>query len=65
MWDDIIKIPTETEMLGRTMRSLIHFALIGGALVAALGEPAVAQDYPTRPVTFVVPYAPEIGRAHV
>src|SRR6201989_1186769 len=33
-------------------------ALIGCALLALANAPAGAQDYPTRPVTFVVPYAP-------
>jgi tripartite-type tricarboxylate transporter receptor subunit TctC len=33
-------------------------ALIGGAFLGGAIAPACAQDYPTRPVTFVVPYAP-------
>jgi tripartite-type tricarboxylate transporter receptor subunit TctC len=32
--------------------------LIAVCLVAALGAPAFAQDYPARPVTFLVPFAP-------
>ena len=38
--------------------TLLRFALIGCALIALAPAGAAAQDYPTRPVTFVVPYAP-------
>jgi tripartite-type tricarboxylate transporter receptor subunit TctC len=31
---------------------------LAAALVVALGAPAGAQDWPTRPVTMVVPFAP-------
>src|SRR5262245_49832245 len=40
------------------MRALVHSAMIGCALLAAADGRAAAQDYPARPVTFVVPYAP-------
>jgi tripartite-type tricarboxylate transporter receptor subunit TctC len=38
--------------------TLLRFALIGCALIGLAAGGAGAQDYPTRPVTFVVPYAP-------
>jgi tripartite-type tricarboxylate transporter receptor subunit TctC len=37
------------------MRRLLAWALLGGIIVAA---PADAQNYPTRTITFVVPFAP-------
>jgi tripartite-type tricarboxylate transporter receptor subunit TctC len=39
-------------------RTVLRSALIGGAFLALVPQCALAQDYPTRPVTFVVPYAP-------
>jgi len=36
----------------------LRATLIGGVLLAGLIAPAQGQDYPTRPVTFVVPYTP-------
>jgi len=38
------------------MRSLIA-AMLGIGIAAACAMPAAAQDYPTRPITLVVPYA--------
>ena len=38
--------------------TMLPLALIGCALVCLAPERAPAQDYPTRPITFVVPYAP-------
>jgi tripartite-type tricarboxylate transporter receptor subunit TctC len=38
--------------------TLLRFALVGCALIGLTPAGAGAQDYPTRPVTFVVPYAP-------
>jgi tripartite-type tricarboxylate transporter receptor subunit TctC len=38
--------------------TLLRSALIGCALLSLATAPAPAQDYPARPVTFVVPYAP-------
>ena len=37
---------------------MARLALLLAALLAALGSPAQAADYPTRPVKFVVPYPP-------
>ncbi len=38
--------------------TLLRSALIGCALIGLVVSRAPAEDYPTRPVTFVVPYAP-------
>jgi tripartite-type tricarboxylate transporter receptor subunit TctC len=40
------------------MPSLLHCCLRGVLVLAAIGTPAAAQDYPSRPVTIVVGYAP-------
>ena len=32
-------------------------ALLAGALAAAFAAPALAQDFPSRPITLVVPFA--------
>jgi tripartite-type tricarboxylate transporter receptor subunit TctC len=37
---------------------MVRLALLLAALLSALGGPAQAADYPTRPVKFVVPYPP-------
>ncbi len=43
---------------GEPVKRLVAFrALIAGALLAAAQNPAQAQDWPTRPVTMVVPFA--------
>ena len=50
---------------GRRNRSGF-FSLVACTLFAALA-PATAQTWPTKPIRFVIPFAPggEIGRAHV
>ena len=40
------------------VRGWTLFALLGAAVVLAAAGPAVAQSYPTRPITLVVPFAP-------
>jgi tripartite-type tricarboxylate transporter receptor subunit TctC len=40
------------------MVSLLHCCLGGVLVLAVIGAPAAAQDYPSRPVTVVVGYAP-------
>jgi tripartite-type tricarboxylate transporter receptor subunit TctC len=40
------------------MTVLMRSALIGCVLLAGAAGPAPADDYPSRPVTFVVPYTP-------
>jgi tripartite-type tricarboxylate transporter receptor subunit TctC len=40
------------------MASLFHCCLRGVLVLAAIGAPAAAQDYPSRPVTLVVGYTP-------
>jgi tripartite-type tricarboxylate transporter receptor subunit TctC len=40
------------------MASLFHCCLRGVLVLAAIGAPAAAQDYPSRPVTIVVGYTP-------
>src|SRR5438128_9342863 len=40
------------------MTSLFHCCLRGVLVLAAIGAPAAAQDYPARPVTIVVGYTP-------
>lgn len=40
------------------MRSILKAALLGLAMLAIAYTPAVAQDYPAKPVTFVVPFPP-------
>jgi tripartite-type tricarboxylate transporter receptor subunit TctC len=48
----------QTRNQGNAMRYLSRFAALGAALVAfTLGAPAQAEDYPSHPVTVVVPYA--------
>jgi tripartite-type tricarboxylate transporter receptor subunit TctC len=39
-------------------KTSLRYALIGCALVGLAAAGAAAQDYPARPITFVVPYAP-------
>jgi tripartite-type tricarboxylate transporter receptor subunit TctC len=47
------------------LRRIIAVCVAAGALVAALAgtslEPAAAEDYPTRPITLIVPYPPGGG----
>lgn len=45
-------------MLGTTDTTRRTALGLGLALIAALAGPAAAQDWPTRPVTMVVPYGP-------
>src|SRR6185436_15518463 len=42
---------------GNKMSVLTKIAAAGLAMAAALASPAMAQDYPARPVTMVVPFA--------
>jgi tripartite-type tricarboxylate transporter receptor subunit TctC len=43
------------------MKALTHHLLLAFVALGAAGECAKAQSYPTRPVTFVVPFAPGGG----
>src|SRR5262245_105624 len=43
------------------MKTLLGFSLLALVAVDAAGVSASAQTYPTRPVTFVVPFAPGGG----
>src|SRR5262249_21105891 len=43
------------------MKTLLGFSLLALAAVDAAGVCASAETYPTRPVTFVVPFAPGGG----
>jgi tripartite-type tricarboxylate transporter receptor subunit TctC len=43
------------------MRKRISIVAVCLALAAALAGPAAAQDYPTRPITLIVPYPPGGG----
>jgi tripartite-type tricarboxylate transporter receptor subunit TctC len=59
IWYDMTTIPARcVSMKSAFMQSALQSALIGCALLCAAGERAPAQDYPTRQVTFVVPYTP-------
>ena len=48
---------------GNAMARRIHAPLLAAALAAALAgvHPAAAQDFPTRPITLIVPYTPGGG----
>src|SRR4026207_830372 len=39
------------------MKALIRFAAAAATLIALVPQPVRAQDYPTRPVTMIVPWA--------
>lgn len=41
----------------KTIRTMLKFACAGAAALAAAALPAQAQDYPTKPVTFITPAA--------
>jgi tripartite-type tricarboxylate transporter receptor subunit TctC len=43
------------------MKALMRYSLLAVVALGAAGECADAQSYPTRPVTFVVPFAPGGG----
>ena len=40
------------------MTLIIHSAVVTLAVIAFVQQPAQAQDYPTRPITLIVPWAP-------
>jgi len=40
------------------MRSILKALLLGLAILAMVNTPAPAQDFPTKPVTFIVPFPP-------
>src|SRR5512135_602278 len=40
------------------MRSILPSLLIGLAMLSGATAPASAQDFPTKPVTFIVPFPP-------
>ena len=40
------------------MRSILKSLLLGLAMLALMTAPAPAQDFPTKPVTFIVPFPP-------
>ncbi|MSO77783.1 MAG: tripartite tricarboxylate transporter substrate binding protein [Alphaproteobacteria bacterium] len=40
------------------MQTLIRFLVTSAVLIAALAPPAMAEDWPTRPVKIIIPYPP-------
>jgi tripartite-type tricarboxylate transporter receptor subunit TctC len=46
----------KSQTVGRNLRAA-GFVVFAGFIVAMLGAPAAAQEYPSRPITLIVPYA--------
>ncbi|MFM9884961.1 MAG: Bug family tripartite tricarboxylate transporter substrate binding protein [Burkholderiales bacterium] len=51
----------ETPMMDRLGRHVLAFALVTYALVIVFGSGAIAQAWPTKPITLVIPFAPGGG----